>query len=132
MTTDADLRADAERVSRYLRWLVALVSLGAGGIHFAVSSEHFAQAWTHGTFFVLVAWVQVLFAAWLLLRPSRLLLLGGIGFNLAVIAVWAISRAASGNIGPITPEPVEFVDALSTALEGVIVIGCVTLLSPTL
>src|SRR2546423_10499185 len=99
MTTDADLQADAERASRYLRWLVALFSLAAGGIHFAVSSEHFAQAWTHGTFFVLVAWVQVLFAGWMLLRPSRRLLLGGIAFNLAVIAVWAISRAASGDVG---------------------------------
>src|SRR5438309_2265909 len=130
MTTDADLRADGDRISRYLRWLVALISLGAGGIHFAVSSEHFAQAWTHGTFFVLVAWVQVLFAAWLLLRPSRLVLLGGIAFNLAVIAVWAISRVASGSVGPITPEPVEFVDALSTALEGVIVVGSIALLWP--
>ena len=132
MTTDADLRADAERVSRYLRWLVAVVSLGAAGIHFAVSGEHFAQAWTHGTFFVLVAWVQIVFAIWLLLRPTRLLLLGGVAFNVAVIAVWAISRAASGNVGPITPEPVQFVDALSSALEAVVVAGSVALLWPSL
>ena len=132
MTTDADLRADGQRISRYLRWLVALISLAAASIHFAVTGEHFAEAWTVGTFFVLVAWVQVFFAALLLLRPTRLLLLGGIAFNLAVIAVWAISRTAPGNLGPIAPEPVGFVDALSTALEGVIVVGSILLLSPAL
>ena len=43
-------------VGRYLRWLLAALSLGAGVIHFAVSGEHYDVSWAHGTFFAVVAW----------------------------------------------------------------------------
>src|SRR5256885_1554922 len=42
-------------VGRYLRWLLAALSLGAGVIHFAVSGEHYDVSWAHGTFFAVVA-----------------------------------------------------------------------------
>ena len=54
-----------------LRWTMAVLMLGAAAVHFAVMGEHAGVSWTHGLFFAVTAWAQVVLACWLVLRPSR-------------------------------------------------------------
>jgi hypothetical protein len=130
---EQEFAADAGRPARATGswWILAVASVGAGVVHFAYASSHFAEYWAYGAFFVGVAWLQLLWAYAIVRRPSRaLLLLGALG-NLAVIGVWALTRTAGDLIGPGagSAEKVGFPDVLSSALEGVVVLGAVVLLA---
>jgi hypothetical protein len=122
-------------VGRYLGWFLVALSLGAGVIHFAVAGGHFDVSWYHGAFFAVVAWLQLMWAAALIMRPSRLLLaLGAIG-NLLVIVTWFVSRVWGVPVGPDAwePEPVSLADALATGFEvGIVVLSLVVLFRPAL
>lgn len=111
-------------LGRYLRWLLAALSLGAGAIHFAVSGGHFDLSWMHGAFFAVVAWLQLSWAAAVILKPTRRLLVAGALGNAAVIGTWALSRTVGVPIGPDawTPEPVSLADVLATSFEGGLVL----------
>jgi hypothetical protein len=111
-------------VGRYLGWFLVALSLGSGVIHFAVAGEHFDVTWYHGTFFAVVAWLQLVWAAALIVRPTRqLLALGALG-NFAIIVVWFVSRMWGLPVGPEAghPEPVALADALATGMEAAIVL----------
>ena len=56
-------------VAWVLRWSMALLMLGAAGIHFAAMGEHAGVSWSHGLFFGLTAWAQVMLAGLLVLGP---------------------------------------------------------------
>ena len=43
------MTTNEQTVGRYLRWVLAALALGAGVIHFAVSSEHYSLSWLHGS-----------------------------------------------------------------------------------
>ena len=117
-------------VGRYLRWFLAALSAGAGVIHFAVSGGHFDVAWTHGAFFAVVAWLQLGWAAAVVLKPTRRLLLAGAVGNALVILTWAVSRIWGVPIGPDawTPEPMSLADALASGFEAALVVTCGALL----
>jgi hypothetical protein len=122
-------------VGRYLRWLLAALSLGAGVIHFSVSGEHYEMSWLHGGFFAAAAWLQLAWAVGVILRPSRQLLTAGVLLNAGIIGVWAMSRIWGVPIGPDawTPEPVALADALSTGFEaGIVVLSLAVLVRPAL
>lgn len=110
-------------VGRYLRWLLAALSVGAGVIHFAVSGEHYDLTWAHGTFFVVAAWLQLSWAMAIVLRPIRQVLIAGALLNAAILGVWAMSRIWGAPFGPEawTPEDVALADALSSVCEAGIV-----------
>ena len=114
-----------------VRWLVAACSVGAAVIHVGYSPVHFIQYWLYGLFFVGVAWLQLLWAAAILFRPSRSLLIGAVILNTAVVATWAASRTVGVWVGPnaTVTEAVRFPDVLCSALEVVIVYGCLALLA---
>lgn len=110
--------------------VVAVTAVVAAVIHFAVSGEHYSEYWAFGVFMLVVAWLQLVGAVGLLVRPSRGLLAAGAVFNAAVIAVYVVTRTVGDVIGP-TPndvEPVGFGDAFCTACEAVIVVAAVLLL----
>jgi hypothetical protein len=122
-------------VGRYLRWLLAALSAGAGVIHFAVSGGHFDIGWTHGAFFAVVAWLQLAWAAGVVLRPTRRLLAAGVILNAGIIGVWIMSRVWGVPIGPEawTPEPVSLADALSSGFEaGIVLLSLAVLVRPAL
>jgi hypothetical protein len=122
-------------VGRYLRWLLAALSVGAGVIHFSVSGEHYDMSWLHGSFFAAVAWLQLGWAVGVILRPSRRLLQAGVLLNAGVIGVWAMSRIWGVPIEPQswTPEPVALADALSSGFEaGIVVLSLAVLVRPAL
>jgi hypothetical protein len=120
-------------VGRYLRWLLAALSLGAGVIHFAVSGEHYDVSWAHGTFFAVVAWLQLSWAVAVVLRPTRSLLRTGVFLNAGILGVWAVSRVWGVPIGPDawTPESIALSDALSSACElGIVALALAVLVRP--
>lgn len=122
-------RTSAPTAGPYLRWTVALASFGAAALHFAFAPGHFSEYWAHGTFFVVVAWLQLVWGIGMLVTRSRSLLLLGL-LNAAVIGVWIVSRTVGVPIGPGsgTAEAVGFPDTLSTVLEGLIVLGSAVML----
>jgi hypothetical protein len=120
-------------VGRYLRWILAALSLGAGVIHFAVSGEHYELSWAHGTFFAVVAWLQLSWAVAVVVRPTKSLLTAGVLLNTGILGVWAISRVWGVPIGPDawTPEDVGWSDALSSVCEvGIVVLALAVLVRP--
>ncbi|HMG25657.1 MAG TPA: hypothetical protein VKH36_02460 [Acidimicrobiia bacterium] len=122
-------------VGRYLRWLLAALSLGAGVIHFAVSGEHYELSWAHGMFFAVVAWLQLSWAVAVVLRPSRSLLIAGVLLNAGILGVWAVSRVWGVPIGPEawTPESIALSDALSSACElGIVALALAVLVRPAM
>ncbi len=120
-------------VGRYLRWLLAALSLGAGVIHLAVSGDHYDLSWMHGTFFAVVGWLQISWAVAVILRPNRRLLTAGVLLNAGVIAVWVMSRVWGVPIGPEawTPESIALADVLSSGCElGIVVLSLAVLVRP--
>ena len=55
---------------------------------------------TKGIGFAVAGWFQLLFAALVLLKPSRPLLVAGIVVNATLIAAWAVSRTTGFPFGP--------------------------------
>lgn len=87
--------------------LLAAGSLVAGLIHAGVCPQHFEEATAFGVFFLVVATLQMGWAALVVTRASRALLLMGAAGNVAVLGVWALSRTAGIPMGTArwTPEP---------------------------
>lgn len=111
--------------------VLALVSAGAGAIHFAVIRGHFDEYWLYGLFFVVTALVQLVWAAAVIVRPSSVLLAVGILVNAAIAGAWILTRTVGLLIGPSADEvePVGLADALATAFEVIVVCGgCIALL----
>ena len=117
---------------QYLRWGLAMLSLGAAGIHFAVMSDHFNLTWYHGSFFAATAWLQLAWAVAIVVKPSRRLLVAGIIGNLVVAEIWLVSRTIGIPFGPESgvAEAASFSDVLCTILEVGIVAGSAALLKP--
>jgi hypothetical protein len=122
-------------IGRYLPWFLAVLSLGAGGIHFAMITPHFDEYWLEGAFFAVVAWFQLGWAAAIVLWPKSSLLRIGALVNAGVIAMWLVSRTWGPPIGPNAgvPEGISFVDAFCTGLEvGIVVVSLAILTRPAL
>lgn len=122
-------------VGRYLRWFLAALSVGAAFIHFAVSGEHYSLSWAHGSFFAVIAWLQLAWAVGVILRPTRRLLVAGVLLNAGIIGVWAMSRIWGVPVGPDawTPETITLADVLSTGFEaGIVVFSLAVLVRPAL
>jgi hypothetical protein len=109
---------------------LAVMSLAAAGIHFAVIGEHFQEYVVFGVFFSLVAWFQALWALGVVVAPTRWTLAVGFIANAAIAWVWLVSRTAGVPIGPEpgVAEPAGLLDVLSTVLELLIVVVCAALL----
>jgi hypothetical protein len=105
---------------------LALMSLSAAAIHFAVTGDHAQEHVAFGLFFLGIAWAQALWAGAIVIGPRRWLFAAGIAGNAAIVVVWAASRAVGVPIGPEpwTPEAVGVADLVSTILELGIVVGC--------
>ena len=123
--SDSGVEPEPTAVGRYVLVATALCSLVAAGIHFAFAPAHFNEVWSHGAFFVAIAWLQLAWGLAVLFRPRRSLLVAGVALNLGIVGVWLVSRTVGLPFGlqggPI--EPVAAPDALCTALELLIATG---------
>ena len=115
--TDQEVRATTATARPYLLGGLASLSAGAAAIHFAVIFEHFADYALYGAFFLVIAWAQMIWAAVVLWRPSRLWLWLGAAGNALVVVVYVASRTAGLPIGPDVgnPEPAGGLDVVSVA-----------------
>jgi len=109
---------------------LAMLSVLAAVIHFAVAGSHFQEYWLFGVFMLGVAWLQLGWAATALFRPTRLLVSSGAVLNAAVIVVYILTRTVGDIVGPDPGdvEPAGFGDLLCTVAEAAIVAGCLWLL----
>jgi hypothetical protein len=133
MTDQAARPAPGDRsvpVQRVVLGGLAMLSVLAAVIHFAVAGSHFQEYWLFGVFLLGVAWLQLGWAAAALFRPTRRLVSSGAVLNAAVIVVYILTRTAGDIVGPDPgeAEPAGFGDLLCTVAEAVIVAGCLWLL----
>jgi hypothetical protein len=114
----------------YLLGGLASLSAGAAAIHFAVIFGHFTQYAPYGVFFLVISWAQLIWAAVVLWRPSRLWLWLGLAGSTLVLAVYVASRTTGLPIGPDPghPEPFGGLDVVSAILEFALINGCAALL----
>jgi hypothetical protein len=106
-----------------LRVGLALLSIGAAVIHFAVIAQHLNEWWLTGTFFVVVALFQLAWAIAVLARPSPALYLIGALVNALVVITWIVSRTVGVPVGPEAgeAESIGLPDALATGYEALLV-----------
>jgi hypothetical protein len=78
--------------SNAVLYAAAALSLLAALIHLRVMPEHFEEWWGYGTFFLVCAVAQGLYAPILLRWSGRPILLLGAAGNLAVVILWLVTR----------------------------------------
>jgi hypothetical protein len=117
---------------RTLPGQLALCSAAAATIHFAVVWPHWDEYVPFAVAFAITGAFQFAWAAVVLVRPVRGVLLAGAAFNLGVAVAWVLSRTAGMPVGPEpwTPEAVGVADVTATVFELAIAGGSLLLLSP--
>jgi hypothetical protein len=120
--SSADARAESPQTTAgrpMLLPLVALSSIAAAGVHFVVMPEHFEEATLYGTFFLVAATSQLVYAAYVLLRPSPAVLGAGALGNLAIVALWLVTRLVGIPLGPAAGSTESFggLDVLAAVFE---------------
>jgi hypothetical protein len=98
----------------------ATLSLLAALIHLWVTPGHFEEWWGYGAFFLVAALAQVLYAPLVLVWPTRIVLLGGIGGNLTIVVLYLLTRTVGIPLfgpGAGEVEGAGFVDLCATASE---------------
>lgn len=110
---------------RSLVLMLAGLSGGAGIIHLVAAPGHFAAIGDLAGGFVAAALFQLLWIRWCLAGPSYRTIAIGIAGNLAIIGVWAWTRAVGLPLGELAnvPEPVGFPDAASVLFEVALIGG---------
>jgi hypothetical protein len=95
-------------------------------VHLAVATPHLREWWGFGVFFVASGCGQLGWSAVAPRRGDRRLLVVGLTGNLAVVAVWAVSRSWGLPFGPEPGEAEAFgaPDLVATALECVAAAAC--------
>ncbi len=98
-------------------WWLALVSAAAAAIHLAVVVEHLGESVVLGAFFLALGAAQGGYAAAVLLRPGRRLLVIGLVSTGAVVLLWAYTRTVGVPFGLGPREPAQAADLVATALQ---------------
>ena len=120
----------SSRFARPLVGLCALATVAAAAVHVYVVPEHLHESALYGAFFVSLAAVQLAWAAWVAVRPSRALLTAGIAANVGVVMLWATSRFVAVPLGPGagTREEIGGLDVFATSCELVVIAAAALLL----
>jgi hypothetical protein len=109
--------------------LVASLTFVGGLIHVGAAVDHFGEFPLYTLVFCLLAAGQMTWAAMLLRRPSRRVMLLGCAFQLGIVALWALSRTVGVPIAPRAwvPEKIGVADLVETIGEiaSVIAVLCV-------
>jgi hypothetical protein len=118
------------RASRTLVYATAALSLFAGYIHVAYVDSHLQEWWAYGAFFIAAANMQVLFAALLVRWPRPWLPYAGIAGNLAIIAMYVVTRTSGIPLGPHrrVVEDAGATDWLTTAAQVAIIVALLAML----
>jgi hypothetical protein len=134
------MSSDAHRRSRFAAQslepalaAVAGLSLAAGWVHFAYMQSHWQEWWAYGAFFLACGAGQALFAPVVLRWPRPWVYVTGVAGNLAITAMYFVSRTAGAPLGPHAHaiEPAGPIDLATTAAELAIVVILLGVLSRT-
>jgi hypothetical protein len=111
--------------------VVALLSIGAAIVHFAVIAQHFDEWWLTGMFFLSIALFQLGWGLLVLIQPSALVYVTGAIANALIIVTWIVSRTTGVPVGPEAgeAEAVSLPDAMATAFEVGLIVVLVALLA---
>ncbi len=122
---------DARTSDAPARWLLASLLVGAAAIHLAMAPSHLGESPVEGAGFLAAAWVQLGLAVAVVARTSRGVLRATVAVNVALVAVWAVSRTAGLPFGEHSghPETVSLVDGATVALEVLAVVLAIGLLT---
>jgi hypothetical protein len=106
--------------------VAAALSVGAGAIHAMVIPAHLTEDLLYGSFFAALAVAQLGWAGLVVVRPRSWLLVAGAVGNLAVVALWGVTRAVAVPFGAAagTREAVGVLDASCGLLELAVVACC--------
>jgi hypothetical protein len=91
---DTNLPARLQYVDKRWQYAAAVLSMLAGWIHVFFAPEHFEEWVGYGVFFVVASICQMLFALMVITNAPlrRELLWAGILGNMALLALWGITR----------------------------------------
>jgi hypothetical protein len=131
VSPSADVHAvDTAQADRYLRGAVAIMTLSAAAIHFAMAPDHFGEYWLFGAFFVASGWVQIGLAAAVVARPGRRLYWFGLAVQSLIVALWIVTRTSGLPVGPEhwEAEAVAAVDSICSGFEVATALGFAVLL----
>jgi hypothetical protein len=104
---------------------VAIVSsAAAAGVHAAVGPAHFREQLLFGLFFAGSALAQIIWSVVMVVRPTRILLLGAIVGNSAVLMLWLVTRTVGLPVLLPSPEAVGPWDIWCGIWELVVVVCC--------
>ncbi|HSV37851.1 MAG TPA: hypothetical protein VLI04_03750 [Nocardioidaceae bacterium] len=105
--------------------LAVTSSAAAAGVHAAVGPAHVSEGFLIGSFFVFSSLFQLGWAALVTTRPSRRLLVLGVGGNVAFIVLWGVTRTVGLPFG-LTPgaEGVGAWDLSAVIWEATVVATC--------
>ncbi len=121
---DGDSTGPADALSPVTRWMLALLSFGAGAVHLVMVPQHAQDAMRAGLAFAVAGWFQIAFGAAILAAPRRLWLWVAVGANACFVALWAVSRTAGlpdwTGLGGV--EPAQSADLLCVGFEVAIVV----------
>ena len=127
-------QAGTEALRECIR-IAAGLSVSVGVIHAIGTVDHFSHYWLYGVFFMLVTYGQVLWgiALWRDRASARTLAIGAYA-NLAIVAIWLVSRTIGIPFGPYAfdAEPIGIADAAATADELLIAAYVAVILLPRL
>jgi hypothetical protein len=85
-----------------------------------VTTEHFEEWWGYGAFFLVAALAQALYAPLVVVWPTRIVLLLGIGGNLTIVVLYLLTRTVGIPLfgpGAGEVEGVSFIDLCATTSE---------------
>lgn len=110
----------------------AALSLAAAWVHLAYAAPHLRQWWAYGAFFLATGAGQALFAPLILRRPRAWVIAAGLAGNVAIIAMYVVSRTYGPPLGPHArvPEVAGPIDLATTAAEVCLVGVLLTMLGP--
>ena len=106
------------------RCWAGFASLGAGLVHFAVVTEHLAEWWLFGAFFIGIGVLQIGWAVLALARDRMPVPRAIAALNASVVGLWVVTRTVGLPVGPDrwAPEAVGVADVVCTALQAVVVV----------
>lgn len=113
--------------------LVGAFAVAAGVIHAVALVQHFSEAYLYGVFFAIVAASQLAWGSWLYRHPDdRRFLAAGATANIAIVAIWALSRTTGVPLIPQVGQAEAFglLDLLATCDELAIAALVIAILLP--
>lgn len=106
-------------IGRIVVYCLAILSVAAAVLHYAVASENFQADWSFGVLMLVAAWLQVMWAVAVIVRTSRPMLWAGAILNVGVVVAQLVAQPAGNAVE----------NGLCLAASSVLAVGCGVLLA---